>query len=304
MITEELLNSRPMALGVMACRIESDVLRFPRDEFTIDFNFCGECCFEMKVFAKLGNEYDHENDKTAVLDRQIIPTDTIAFELLKDGVKVADLNTNALGQYFPLGTFPNSFYTGYLIDWNSVMVAHGVGCFQVRKQLTVLGTASVTDSIVYFLQPYSDERADETVRLDVIQNGYIINSQFDYTGMNWFQSYRLPGRFNKVKPEYTETRYQDSQRRQTQVQDSIVDNYLLELEAAPSQIYDTLNYETVLANDIKINDYRLYNADIFRAEPVDFKEFSKVSAYRKSRRKSFQYKFQPRNLDLIKRNVK
>ena len=304
MIIEELLNTRPMALAVMACRIESDVLRFPRDEFTIDFNFCGECCFDQVVFAKIGNEFDHENDHTAVLHRQIIPTDTIDFELYKDGVKVADLNNNTLGEYFDLGAFPIPTYKGFQLDWNAVLVAHGAGCYKIKKQLNILNVASTKTSIKYVLQPYTDEAADETVRIDVIQNGYIINSEFDYTGMDWPQSVRFSGRFNKKNPDYKETVYQDSTRRQTQVQDSIIDNYTLELSALPSEVYNTLNYEMLLANNILISDYRLYNPDIFRLLPVNFKEFSKTNAFRKSRRKGFVYKFQPRYDNLIKRNVR
>lgn len=306
MIVEELLNTRPMALAVMACRIESEVLRYPRDEFVVDFAFCNECCFEQRVFAKLGSTFDHENDKTSILFRQIIPTDTIDFELIKNGVKVADLNGATLGEYFNLGSFPRQEYKGFILDWQLVLSIHGAGCYNVRTQLNRLGVASVVDSIDYKLAPYTDAAADETARIDVIQNGYLIGNkwEFDYTGMNWPQQVRLIGKFNKVKPDYSTIDYQDSQRNSKQIQDELQDNYTLELSAIPKEVYDTLVYEMLLANETFVTDYNVWNSDVLRSEPVKLDKVDKMNAFRGVRKKQWSFKFKARQNDTIKRNVR
>jgi len=306
MIVEELLNTRPMALAVMACRIESEVLRYPREEFVVDFAFCNECCFQQRVFAKLGSTFDHENDKTSILFRQIIPTDTIDFELIKDGVKVADLNGATLGEYFNLGSFPRQEYKGFILDWQLVLSIHGAGCYTVRTQLNRLGVASVVESIEYLLTPYTDEAADETTRIDVVQNGYLVGNkwQFDYTGMDWPQQVRLVGKFNKIKPEYSTIDYQNSQRITKQIQDEIKDSYSLELSAIPKEVYNTLVYEMLLANETYVTDYNLHNSDVLRAEPVKLDKIEDMKAYRGARKKHWKFEFKARQNDTIKRNVR
>lgn len=284
MITIQLPNPSPyfygsgMATKVLGPSLPEPVIPNENDTCICDFITCG---YLERIFAHPVDNDFWKNDKNEFLFKRLVPVDTVDMELHKDGVKVADLNNNALGNYFPLFPAPASaeqqLYKGYLVDWQSVLLAHGVGFYTVVAELNILGNQSTFTSRQFHLLVYSDLNAHETVRIESTQNGNIIGGQFDFTDLDWYQSMRLPGIFGKPTPIYEEDRYITSNpnRKKKQIQDTMGREWTLNTKKISWEISEKLIYNNMLANEILLTDYNIYAESIWRRVGVFPNEIEK-----------------------------
>lgn len=293
-----------MTLNVMACRICADVLKFPVTERKFQFQVCGDCCHIEKVLANVGG-LDIENDRTSFISRKIIAADSIEFELLKDGESVAVLNDNTLGEYFPAGTFTDQpLYSGFVVEWEKVLPIHGAGCYVVQLNSTILGNTTSEQSHHYQLYQFSEAIADGTVRLETYQNGEIEGSDFDFTGINWFSSIRIDGKLTNLTPKFTSDQTKDSTRRVIQIQDSILRQYTLETHLLPSTIANQIMFDGLLSNQIFVTDYNVHSYEVFTQLELYTNEITKAKFFDRNRNGAFEFKFDGKVQNIIKRNVK
>lgn len=238
-----------------------------------------QCLFIEKVFGHLVDTELYKNDKNEFLFKRFIAADTVDMELHLDGVKVADLNTNALGTYFPsfTGSAEQQLYKGYLVDWQKVLIAHGPGYYTIVANLVILGNPSTFESRIFNLCQYSDRSADGTVRIESTQNGNIIGGQFDYTDLNWYQSNRIPGRFGNPKPVYEKDHYTTSttNRKIRQIKDKMSQEWSLKTKPISWDVALHLVYNKLLANEILITDYSILGESVWRRIGVFVKEIEK-----------------------------
>lgn len=237
-----------------------------------------KCQYIERVFAKTGGE-DYQNDKSEFLAKKFTSLDTISIELLKDGVKVADLNNNALGTFFngfPAGSAEQQLYVGYLLDWELVFIAFGAGFYNVKSSLLVIGDSSDFESRTFNLMVYSDIAAHETVKIESTQNGNIIGHEFDFTDLNWQQFVRVPGVFGNPTPVYEEDRYVTENHDKVQIKDLMSREWFLKTKKINFEVAEKLIYNKLLANEIKITDYNIYAESVWRDIEVMPKELSKV----------------------------
>jgi hypothetical protein len=235
------------------------------------------CEYVENVFAHSSGDW-WKNDMNEFLFKRFVTADTVAIELYKDDVKVADLNDNTLGTFFngfALGSAEQQLYVGFLLDWNLVLAAHGVGKYQVKAQLNIVGLVSEYESRQFKLTIYSDEAANATVRIESTQNGNIIGSQFDFTDLNWYQSLRIPGIFGNPTPIIEVDNYVDSDHNFKQIGAKNSREWSLKTKPINYEVATQLIYNKLIANQILITDYLIKAESLFRRVDVLTSEIEK-----------------------------
>lgn len=299
MIVTQLPNTDQMSLRGFATAVIPSVLIpqvFPDEE---DRAFVVRCCFDNLVLA--GGDELYQNDVSSVLFKVFDPIDTISFFLDKDDVEIAVLNDNALGTLFPVGSFPSQpLLTGFKLDWASVLTAHGEGNYKIRSErVLITGTDTIT-SVNYHLKTFSAELADETIWIEWIQDGEIIDG-LDYTGTEWFQAIRLPGFFGNRQDELEEDIYKDGNYKTIQIKSELLFNRIGEIGPVPSCIGDFLP-NLIQANIIQITDYNVRNFDyLLQQKVVKVKEIGETT-YNRDRLAVYNLTFTDRTENHIKIN--
>lgn len=285
MIIETLANTNPYSYqSGNACKILGPSLPTPVVQPIAEFCVCDfiQCKFSEKVFADPLNPNDFwKNDKSEFLFKRIVAADTVDMELYLDGEKVADLNTSAEGTYFSsfTGSSEQQLFKGYLIDWNLVQGLYGWGEYQIKAELNILGNASTFESRYFTLCQFNTIIANQTVRIESTQNGNIIGNQFDFTGLNWYGSVRIPAIFGNPTPIYEEDRYVTETRKKRQIQDKMSREWTLTTKKISWEVVDVLIYNKMLANEILITDYNIYAENVWRRISVLPKELEKRDTF-------------------------
>jgi len=274
MIITQLPNSAPQPFFTgNASKVVSNTLPEFRATVLNDTCICDfvQCVYEEKVFASAASTDFWKNDKNDFLFRKFQATDVITLELFKDGVNVASITDNTYGTFFngfPNGTAEQQLYLGFLIDWRLVFLAFGGGKYYLQSNILVIGNAQSTQSRNFILQGYSDIAADQTVRIETVQNGNIRGSLFDFTDLNWQQSIRIPGVFGNPTPVYETDRYITSTHQRRQNKDTMSREWFLQTKKLNIEVVDKLIYNKLLANEILITDYKIRAESIWRRIPV------------------------------------
>jgi hypothetical protein len=305
MITQILTNSNPYPsrLGINQLLQVTGTNTFSFED-TNDICYCAiECEYREPVFAEVGGE-DYKNDHSSFLFRKVDTNDIISFELFKNGVKVADLNNNTLGEYYSsFATQP--LQTGFIIDWEKVLPVHGAGKYRFKAPQTILGESNTFESRIFELKPYSDRSADKTVRIKGIQTGDIEGSRFVFRDLlpdGWPFYVRVRGYFQEVEPELTKGFLKDSERVIAQIQDEIVKKYTLDIYQAPKSVLNLfLNGEISLANNIFVTDYNIFNTEILRNVEVDNQNIG-YEPNKNQRKQDMLLEFNARKQNLVTRN--
>lgn len=306
MIIKQLNNSSPMSiLSGTANKRDYQIVKPPSAGSVNEFCYCDlECEYVSNVFASVGNE-DYKNDKSSFIYRRYSDSDTVLMKLFKNGVDLTDLNDNTLGIFYPqiTGALPTAeSYVAYLLEWEKVYNNYGAGNYQVITTVNQLGTEIEIKSIKFNLMGYSDEAADGTVRIESFQNGNIIGSDFDFTGINWYSSMRIDGKFIETAETFETNEYLTQNYQRKQIQDKIIENYSLETNLLPRSVTEVITKNSVLANKILITDYNLFNEKVLRKIDVRTKEISDKSNYSGIRRSKYVINFSGTSENIIKRN--
>ena len=177
-LIKNITNSAPFfSLNAMATKIAVTSLPEIPLVITPDIQFCElEKPYNECVFGSNTTDW-WKNDLTRFTFKRFVSSDSIAMELFKDGISVTLLNNNTYG------TFTNGFFNGnsveqqlyvsMLLDWKLVILAFGNGSYQIKSTNTIIGVATLFESVNYNLQFYSEKAANKTVRLEIIQNGTV-----------------------------------------------------------------------------------------------------------------------------------
>ncbi len=264
-----------------------------------------QCQYIEKVFASQApdNEW-YKNDKNEFLFKRFVSADTIDIELYKDGDKIEDLNNNSFGTFFngfSSGTTEQQLYVGYLLDWELVQATHGNGFFQVKAQMTIIGTSSTYESRMFNLLIYGDREANKTVRIESYQNGNIFGSSFDFTGLNWYQSLRVPGTFGNPSPVVELDNYINSNHESRQITAKNSREWELVTGLINYEVGTILLYNKFLGNKILITDYLIKAESIFRRIDVMLLEINKPEI-KGTPDRAYNIKFTDRKDTFRKRN--
>jgi hypothetical protein len=300
----QLLNPRQMEPTEISTAMTTTSIEIPVEVQTLAFCFCDfECNFVEVVFADLADTDSYKNDRSSFLiNAPDITTGAFAIRLIKpDGTSIA-LTDNTYGTYFGLGTITGqATKAGYLAEWNKIATAFGFGTYSFEVDNVNFGNTITSTSRDFQLMPYSETSADQTVKIETIHNG-CVEGGFDYTGMNWIRSIRIPAIFgNKVQRLETDN-YFDTNNNKTQIRDQIVNEYTLETMRLPSSVMTPFIEDKILANQIFITDYNLFNFDDIRQLEVVATEINEQNYSSKSKKASFKIGFEQKLQNIIKRN--
>ncbi len=301
MITAILPNPAPMTSRGFATAAIPNVLVpqvFPEEE---DREFVEACCYDNLTLA--GGSEPFQNDISSVLFKAFVQNDTIEFFLDKDGSgEVAQLNDNTLGTLFPIGTFTTQpLLVGFKLEWAKVLIAHGEGNYTIRTERALITGTDTVVSINYHLKTFSALLADDTIWIEWIQDGEIIDG-LDYTGIEWFQAIRLPGFFGNKQTESEEELFKDGNYTTFQIKTELIFNYSLEVGLIPSCVGDFLP-NLIQANIIQITDYNQKNFDyLLQQKVVKVSDIGETVYNKKERLAVYNLTFTDRTENHIKIN--
>lgn len=306
-ITTTLSNTSPFInyFG-MATKLDAVTLPLIVPIPTNGIDYCDlESPYYETVFGSVDTVW-WKNDKTRVTVRRYINADTVAIQLFKDDVFLADLNDNTLGIFtngFTTGdnVLEQQLYVNMELHWHNVFNIHGWGKYQIKANVNIIGVASVWESVVYRLLEFTDKRANKTVRVETVSNGKINGSIFDFTGLNLYSSYRIVGDFIEITENLEINKYKTSQKEWRQIQDKVIENYELRTKMLPRLVTSTLTKEISLANDIKITDYKIMAEELYRRIEVYPINFEKTQL-ENNRKSIYNIKFTAKSELFIKRN--
>tara|TARA_R110000868_G_scaffold31451_3_gene115331 strand:- start:500 stop:1405 length:906 start_codon:yes stop_codon:yes gene_type:complete len=301
-----------MVLNGMATQLKTTTLDL--NDVTEEAVFIKECVGALPVFADLTTTDLLQNDFTTFLDLQQPGTDISYILLGEDCQEIATLNDNTFGRYSPQGflsesngyTYLQSLYVGFKLQWRNVLLTFGPGNYKIKKKINGDGEhpdkTSEECSCLFELCQYSDALANETVRIETTQNGNTISPGLEYLGVNWQEQIRIPGFFGNKQRRLEQDNYVDKNRNTTQIQDTLVHEFTLEPYFWPHCLRDQID-SILLANEILISDYNLQNTD-------DLKNISVIPTsidteyFGKSKKAADEIKFEERQKNRVKRNVK
>lgn len=299
------IDSFPMPLRGMANSVEAAVVSSLVEQDGYDVCQCDDTCdFIETAFIGTSDTTWWKNDKKSFIRARLFSTDSITFTILKDGVQKAVLNNDTYGEYYNFGSpvLINTDYKGIIVDWRLVKIAFGYGTYQIKTVHESLGTEYEFLSHKFDVVEYNSYRADNTVRLEVYQNGRI-ESGFDYTGIMWPQYLRIDGKFGNKTPTLEIDNYEDTKRNVKQIQSKTVNTYTLTTHLLPDYIFDYLNEDAIHANEIYITDYNIQNQKLYRRIPVYVSSIQDVKSHNFSKKSNFVYELKDKKNNIIKRNI-
>lgn len=304
-IFTQLANSEPMEQTEFSTKMVTSSVAIPEEIPVKGFCFCDhECDFVETVFADLADTDSYKNDRTDIGLFNIPDTVGGSYEirLIKSGQTPIVITDNTYGTLSDLETItglPRWF--GYLLEWNKVATLHGFGSYTIEVDLVNYTKTITRTSYGFMLMPYGEVSADETVKIETVHNG-CVESGIDYGSTGWIRSIRIPAIFgNKVQRLETDN-YFDTNNNKTQIRDQIVNEYTLETKRLPSTVMTPLIEDKLLANQIFITDYNLFNFDDIRQLEVVAIEIGEQNYSSKSRKASFKISFEQKLQNIIKRN--
>lgn len=312
MIDIQLGNLTPMVETGIACEIPSPAIPTVIEAELQEFCFCEwECEYLERVFALTGGT-PFQNDKSAFARRRTLVADTLVFQLFKDGVLLATLVDDTYGEFFDFGDHPTQpDVKAFRIDWENVFTSEGGGQYQFKSVETIVGVTTTFESRKFRLQKYDVEAVDRTVRVEMIQNGSINGGpeDFDYTGMNWENSFRIQGRLGPKIPTVVNDFYENKKREKTQITTTIETSYKLTTLLIPKEVVDLLVYNVFLANEIFVTDYNIFSdhnlgkggAIVYNRIEVDKGDIEEPTAFNRSQKQLYIVNFVDK-VDVRKRN--
>lgn len=259
------------------------------------------CDYKEIVFASDdGDQY--KKDYTDLLFKKLVSSDTIEIKLFKDCREVATITDNTFGQFYD-GFAKKPLYIGFIADWSLIFDSFGGGLYQFKTNLSILGEDSTIESRLFKLHKFNDQLAHKTIKFESLQNGNIINSQFDFTDLlpnGWPQYFRAQGFIELQAPELVEGFFVTSTYVQSQNKETINNNYKSILDFLPDGLIKLLNFNFVLANELFVTDYNLLANETFRRLPVKANNISlnRLNMYNVV----YEIDLQDRVQDIIKRN--
>lgn len=212
-----------------------------------------DCCYKRLVLADDTGKA-RQNDKNGFAFKVETETDTVNMFLVDSALNEVALVNDDYGTFFDFGDM-NTLQKGYEIEWSKVLDLEGADTYRIKSVEVILGENITTFSDFFCLKTYSIINADNTIRIDTIQNGFLRHDNFDYTDLNWRDSVRVDGFFGNREPEYETKEILYQNRELEQISDELVNFYKLDINPVPVCIGDRIIEYHMLANDIRVTDY-------------------------------------------------
>jgi hypothetical protein len=257
------------------------VIDFNPPEIPKDVNPFKTCCYPLGVFGNIADKTDKfKNDfSSPLLAFPLQYAVTQYLEKFNDSTQVwgiaATLTGNTtLGTDYPLGFKVQSGenYIGYKVNWGEVLDAAGLGEGKYRVKFDAVAGSLYSEE--YCLEQFTLIRANNTIRITYNWDSLIGDKDQkltrNFVGFNWINQVRLrDAQFgNKTAAFETEdVRYQNGEL-QT-VSKSFSEKYTLSLYRLPTDIFNLVLYNILLADTILISDYNRANFENYIDHSVE-----------------------------------
>lgn len=299
-------SGKSMVLSGMACKLEAGTIKEDLPELEAQFNYCGfECPYKELVLADLTNPTEVVyNDKSAVLIDLKDENGSFEIYLIKPNGQEELLDDDTYGTFFDKGfNSDNPLKGGFLINWNNVLLLLGHGGYKIRTEIINFGRPPVIrTSHFYDLNHYSETKANNSVKVESIQNGLIENG-IDYTGLEWYMSFRIHGSFGDKSRQTEVSRYQNTSRVLQDNQIINLHNYNLTLKNIPQNVADHLIDDVLLGDKVFLTDYRIFSGNQYKRIDCKFLEVSESNNDQGVRNGSYIIEMQDSNQGTIKRSI-
>jgi len=233
-----------------------------------------DCCVEPIVFASLSNTDPFENDKTSVIwiyDNGITNVEMKLQQWVGSSfIDVATLNNNTLGTAYLFGQIQSvegDNLVGYLIDWNKVLLALGLGTYRIQTtETTVFGSTVNQESDSWCLQEYNPNLVKGSVKIEW-ENSHIICGLNSGTQTFDFGTTKLAGEirlqdsifgFDSSTYERDFVKYQNKQK--VWLKDIEEENYILKTGRLTEDLHDYIKNFILKGDNIKVTDYNQNNS--------------------------------------------
>lgn len=265
----------------ISCKQESPIIVIPLVEDEICPCFFNVCDYKETAFIYLEDVNDeYRNDKFSVLEE--LATDTslyMIYLIAPDGSEI-EITSEDYGQMFEPGfNSEQPLQFGYVFEWHKVFnQVLQYGDYQVKIEIDNLGRISSKTSRIFNVCNFSELVALDTVRIETISTGCILNEK-DYTGISWPQQTRIKAQFNFSGIVEENIFYENSQFSQQQNQKRKDFEYTLELGYMPYNPSEELIRREFMATQIFITDYNTtnyknYNKIEVSQESMEIKPYS------------------------------
>lgn len=308
-IFKDISDTRRMNLEWIATSQDVVSVESPKEVVTDAFCVCKyECEYIEKAFGNQDNGVDeYKNDITSLLVKLTLSSDVVDFTLinLNTGTEY-DLTLGTWGTYYPNGfSALNPLYTGIKVEWNKVLTLIGSGYYRIKISQTSIGQTFETTSQKFHVLPYSEESANDTIRIKATHGGYF-NNGIDYTNLNWVSYLRLPAKVTSKTPVEEKSEYvalKGELRQTTQIQERTTTEWTVLTDLLPSSIYNGLIYDKLKANKVELTDYALFRKENLRNLVVKYDGIEGVEWVSYNTKASWTFKFTEVDIK-IKRNYR
>lgn len=218
-----------------------------------------ECCYTSKVFGDLSDAAPYKNDFTGVYYKRPTNNSTVSFKLVDTNTLTEyDLNDATYGVFQDFGGVQNDL-SFYIVEWRKVLSLLGEGNYQIKQEVSTVGVAQDYYSNTFTLQAFSIDRADNTVRIDCVQNGYFVDEDVNFKDTGFKTSLRVSGFFGRTEPSFEQKNLTTRDYKSQQVTMSVNREYKYQGLKIPSCIADELFYFILKGNELFVSDYNKNN---------------------------------------------
>lgn len=288
-----------------SCTTASSVIQLPDPEEIRDFCLCdysaAPCPYYELAFADFDNSSDeYVNDYRKFLLNPLSLTSSFSFILIdKNNVEYViysfDGNDTIVSTEYAdlsLQGFNESqeLQVGINVLWYKVAFNLGFGDYTIKTSQTDFGNTVTKTSHTFKVVPYSAQRANGTIKIEVAHVGVTMNGD-NWTGLienseNVFTNMiRVNGRFTLTDPDIETESIVDGIRKTRPVQTKITDTYNISIERLPFGLGIGLIHDDIIMNWI-VTDYNVFNEDLRNKELIV--ESSTVTATPDYARKSYE----------------
>tara|TARA_R110002051_G_C8723803_1_gene497051 strand:+ start:493 stop:1404 length:912 start_codon:yes stop_codon:yes gene_type:complete len=271
-----------MNLNSWTCSTESDVITLNKEADLKDFCLCDyECKYNELAFADVGSVDDnYKNDYRKFLLNPKSVNAIYEFLLVgSDGEETVIDST--LGDVYAQGfNTEQPLQVGVNVLWVKVAEVLGYGDYTIKINLEEFGSTITTESHKFSCVRFDTDRADNTVKIEVVNQGITMN------GVNWdglgqfINMVRVEGRLNETDPEIEKESFVTTSRETVSNQITKIKTFNLSILDIPSGIGDGLIDEGSLMNWI-VTDYNVFNYKDYRnlVLEVDSTPFTDMPGY-------------------------
>ena len=269
-----------------------------------------ECCYSNLVFGDLTDTDSYKNDFSSVFFQRQTDTDTVTFQIVGVSTGVTALVDGTHGVLYPISaTNTNPNLTYFKVEWRKILSALGEDVYTIRMNVTIAGVGpTVIDSNSFILKPFSQQKADNTVRIDSKQDGNLEKIDVNFKNSGYETALRVQGYFGDAQDSVEQDNVVFSQKKGSRYfEDQITmrndPDYVFQANNIPECISRELRKFILFSNEIFISDYNLNNHSYeYELLPVVLSEVSPYDYPIRGRGVNISMTFKDRSKDNRKTN--